>query len=116
MSDEMSSYERAAQNLGKSYGTNAAEWAIEPDRMSRQQMADLLKGIDDGDPLVMDQFREPNLSGENQGEPTPQNLAEDLGLGDGQEDELDKACEAWEEAASTSFWAKIETTLNYHLG
>lgn len=112
MSDERSVAEIQAERLGKQCGTNAAEWAIDPSRMSREQMLAVLKGIEDDDPAVTDQFREPNLSGENQGEPTPQSILEDVGAGDDTDSEL--IVEAWEGAARDAFWTKIQETLAFH--
>lgn len=112
MSDERSVAETQAERLGRQYGANAAEWAIDTILMSREQMLAVMKGIDDGDPAVLDQFREPNLSGEHQGEPTPQSILEDVEAGDDTDSEM--IVEAWEEAARDAFWAKVQETIAFH--
>lgn len=113
MSDEMTMDEVLAEAAGRQYGKNAAAWAIEPERMSVQTMRVMLKDIQDGDPITLDHFKEPNLSGENQDDPTPLTLAVEIGL-DPNTDDLSLACEAWEEAAREAFWNEIERILIYH--
>lgn len=114
MSDEVTLAEELAARQGARDGKAMAEWAIEPDRLSPEAMRRILNGIEEGDPRVLEAFREPDLSGEYTGEPTPQSLAEELGL-DPENDDLSLAAEAWEEAARDAFWGEIQRILNYHL-
>lgn len=109
MSDELTMAEVLAAQAGTIYGKNAAAWAVEPDRTSHEQMLRALKGIEDGDPKVIDAFREPNLSGEFQDAPTPASVAAEAGLAP--EEDGSAACEAWEEAAQSAFWGEIERIL-----
>lgn len=112
MSDTVTMAEVLAAKAGTEYGKNAAAWAIEPDRTSREQMLRALKGIEDGDPHILDAFAEPTLSGEDQDAPTPASVAAEAGL---EPDEDSTAvCEAWEEAASSAFWGEVERILRFH--
>lgn len=116
MSDEYSAAEATAKKMGEEYGRNAAEWAIEPDRMSREQMLAVLRGIEDGDPAILNQFKEPDLSGEITGNQTVSGLTDALGIDPEDDSQPDVAliCEAWEEGAHDAFWSKIQETLLYH--
>ena len=104
---------RNAKREGKRAGINAAGWAFMPgrDRDSIGTARRILAGIEDGDPAILDAFRTPDLSGEFSGDPTPRSLAEDCGL---DEDDprsewlQDKIANAWEDAASSSFWTSLE--------
>lgn len=112
MSDGVTMAEVLAAQAGTTYGKNAAAWAIEPERSTREQMQRALKGIEDGDPHILDAFAEPNLSGEQQDAPTPASVAAEAGLEP--EDDNTAACEAWEEAARSAFWGEVERILKYH--
>ena len=105
---------RAAKRDGKSAGIGAAGWALDFGRMTQRQEREtaerVLRGIEEGDPAVLDSFRVPNLSGEFADDPTPRSLAEDYGLSDDDpraEWLVDEICTAWEDAASESFWQKL---------
>lgn len=117
MSDERSTFEILAERKGREAGEAAASWAIEPDRMTRGQMLATLRGIQAGDPAVLDNFCEPSLSGELRGDPTPASLAEELGVDPENESHPDVGmlCEAWEEGMREAFWSAIEKTLMFHL-
>jgi hypothetical protein len=108
---ESISMEDEAASIGKQYGRNAGAWAIEPGRLSREQMLQMLQGIRDVDPLVMNAFREPDLSGEFRDAPSPVSLAQELGIDPEQDELLSAACQAWEEAAHEAYWAEIERIL-----
>lgn len=105
-----------AVSLGKEQGTNAAEWAIDPARLSKEQMKAILKGIRECDLAVMDQFREPSLSGEFAEDMTLIKLCLELGISPTEGDDEYQAhlAEVWEGAAQASFWAKIEQILTQH--
>jgi len=106
-----------ATRLGREQGSNAAEWAMAPDRMTKGQMLRTLRGIEAGDPQIMDNFREPSLSGEWVDNMTPSKLMAEIGLeGDnGQAVDTDEICEVWEEAARDAFWNKIQEILKLHI-
>lgn len=104
---------REAKKDGADAGRAAASWIFDGNS-SEESYRRILKGIEDGDPEIMDQFRVPNLSGEWADDPTPQSLAEDYGI-EGRDDVLDEICSAWEDAASTAFYAEIERIARQHL-
>lgn len=103
-----------AERIGRRVGRNAAEWAIEPDRMSKVQMRRILDAMECDDRRILDQFREPDLSGEFQGGYTPATLAEELGIDPEDGTSVETACECWGQAARDAYWAKIHETLLIH--
>lgn len=113
VSDQVSMAEQLAAKAGTAYGKDAASWALEPHRLTVPEMKRLLKGIQDGDPAIMDGFREPSLNGEFQDAPTSNRVATEAGLNPDTED-IDKAVEAWEEAATSAFWGELERVLALH--
>lgn len=96
---------REAKRLGRDAGEAAASWCIDGNTTDETK-AKILKGYEDGDPEVMDMFRLPDLSGEWADGPTPRSLAEDIGIEEDDE-RLDDACSAWEEAVSDGFWNEL---------
>jgi len=107
--------ESKAERMGRRAGTEAAQWAIEPDRMTKGQMVRVIRGIEAVDPEVIDNFSPPNLSGAGM---TPATLCMEMDIdphtGDGElQTEL---CDAWEESAREAFWLEIERILRFHLG
>jgi hypothetical protein len=105
-----------ARALGRAYGKAKASWAIEPERLSKVQMQAILDGIEDVDPLIMNQFKEPDLSGEYSDSPTPERLVNELEFDEdsGQAGDIEAICEAWKEAARDTFWSEIQKTLLHH--
>lgn len=105
---------REAKRDGRDAGKNAASWAWEPGRMMQRQEREsaerILRGIEDGDPAILDAYRLPNLSGEYAGDPTPSSLMEDYGVADDdpRREWLEDAVRtAWEDAASSAFWSSL---------
>lgn len=96
---------REARRLGREAGENAASWCIDGNTTDETK-ARIIRGYDDGDPEIMDMFRLPDLSGEYADGPTPRSLAEDIGIEEDDE-RMDGACTAWEEAVSKSFWREL---------
>jgi hypothetical protein len=94
-----------ATKLGHDAGIAAASWVF-GDRTTPRTYAWYAQGIADGDPEVMDSLREPSLSGEFSDDYSERDLAYDLGFSDG--DDIDDEAEAWNAAASESFWAEVE--------
>ena len=92
-----------ARKLGKAVGEAMATWV---DFDSPMQAQRVLQMIDDGDPAIYDSLRGPNLSGEYAGDPTPFALAEELGI-ESDDERLDDAATAWEDAAMTAFWDAV---------
>ena len=99
---------------GKSVGEAMASWVFDGNT-DQDTYARMLKGIQEGDPDILDNLRTPNLSGEWADEPTPASLAYDLGI-DPDDDRLDHLCQMWEDAAHLAFWGEIERVCKYHIG
>jgi hypothetical protein len=97
-----------AEALGADAGRAAASWVFDGNT-DRATYARVLAGIEDGDPEVMDAYREPDLSGEFSGAGCEAGLAVDLGI-EPYSELSDDACRAWDEAARAAFWAEIEKT------
>jgi hypothetical protein len=113
MNDDRSTQEVLAEKWGRETGANAAEWAIAPDRLSKEQMLGLIAGIEDGDPQVMDLYHVPDLNGDQPDDTTQETLCDALGL-DGESDMLEVCAEAWEAGATAAFWEKLGDILRYH--
>ena len=99
---------------GKSVGEAMASWVFDGNT-TQETYAKVLRGIQGGDPVVLDNLTTPNLSGEWADEPTPNSLASDLCI-QTDDDRLDDLCTLWEDAACQTFWDEIERTCRYHLG
>lgn len=114
--------ERAAE-FGRRHGTNAGNAVFDGNTSRRTYMA-TLKGIEDGDPQVMDAYNPPNLSGEFGDDFSEADLLEALGLADlvipasevdAHEELVSECCQAYDDAASEAFWAEIERVCRYQL-
>jgi hypothetical protein len=108
-----------AEKLGKAHGINAAEWAIQDSwggRVSSPQdykaAKAFLDGAEAGDPAIMDGFNPPNLSGEWADSMTPAKLIEEVTEGEISLEPEDESaiCDAYEQAASDSYWQELETS------
>jgi hypothetical protein len=106
---------RACQ-LGTEAGKSAASFVFDGNT-TREHYARVLAGIDDGDPEVMDAYREPSLSGEFGDDYTIRELADDLGIDAGgiKAGALDEASAEWNQAASAGFWDEVERTARVQL-
>lgn len=99
-----------AERIGTDHGKAAASWVFDGNTTAETYRW-YLRGIEEGDPEVLDSLREPNLSGEFAGDYTPRDLAGDLGIDDTGADSADVLSEfedAYLGAASSSFWHEIE--------
>lgn len=117
MTNETRSFEELEQDvrqMGQDAGEGAASWLFDGNT-SRETYVKVLKGIEDGDPEVMDMLPNPNLSGEWAGDPTPKSILEELGT-----DEDDPAADdlllAWEEAASQAVVDEATRVAKLQLG
>lgn len=92
---------RAAE-LGRECGAAAAAWC----EFSEWRAEDLDLLLNDVDPMIMDRFNGPNLSGEWADDPTPGSLADDIGV---RRDSriMDEACTTWEDNAADVFWCAV---------
>jgi hypothetical protein len=64
----------AAERLGRAHGGNAAQWYWDRTSPELDDFRKVLKGIEDGDPAILDTFTQPSLSGEYADGMTPQAL------------------------------------------
>ena len=103
-----------ATELGADAGRAAASWVFDGNT-SDATYREVLRGLEDIDPMILDQFNVPNLSGEYADDPTPASLAEDLDLDpEADEDLLEEACQVWEDLASAAFWEEVERVARLH--
>jgi hypothetical protein len=109
----MTSYDETmarADALGRDAGVAAASWIFDGST-DRAAYARVLAGITDGDPMVLDAYRVPDLSGEFADGYTPRDLAIELDLDPDDADDADAigtVCDAWEAGASEGFWHEVE--------
>ena len=102
---------RAAE-LGRDAGKAAATWVFDgntPDEAYRR----VLRGIDDGDPAVLDAIEPPAIgpaAGYDQDD-----LARDLGIEPGDRG-LPRAASAYADAFTSAFWQETERAARDHLG
>lgn len=97
-----------ATELGRASGTERAAWVIDGNTDDATK-AWINKGIADGDPVVMDAYSPPNLSGEYADE-TELDLARALGLPHpwSPGPAWDAVTDAYELGASEGFWQELE--------
>lgn len=90
---------REAKKLGRERGEAAASWVFDGNT-NRATYELALKGIEDGDPEILDLISPPNwLSGEYAGESISELLGDDV---------TDAQMTAYEEAADMAFWRMVE--------
>jgi hypothetical protein len=96
-----------ATALGEQAGKDAATWVFDGNT-TEHTYATVLKGITEGDPLILDGIKgEPHL-GAAYG---AADLAADLGV-----PKLDtETVDAWETAARQAFWDEVERAARYQL-
>lgn len=96
-----------ARRLGRSAGTDAASWIFDGNT-TRMTYAHMLRGIIDGDPMVMDSVREPSLSGEYSDDYSERDLLQDLDMEDATPEEQDELAAEYIGTARDSFWCEVE--------
>lgn len=106
----------AARNIGDTRGNDAASWVFDGNT-DDACYAWMLKGIDEGDPAILDSVREPSFSGEYSGDYSERDLCEEIGIsydlsttGD-----VDEIADAYLDQARTVFWSAIEIAARKHL-
>jgi len=99
-----------AANLGREAAKAAASWMFDGNTPEDAYRA-VLRGIDDGDPAILDAHPAPSLS--PSGGYTEADLARDLGLDDNQLPP--GAVTAYLDAAAESFWHETERIAREHL-
>lgn len=100
-----------AANLGRDAGKAAASWMFDGNTPEDAYRA-VLRGIDDGDPAILDAHPAPGLSAD--GGYTEAGLACDLGL-DGEDQLPPNTVTAYLDAAAETFWHEIERLACEHL-
>jgi len=95
MQDQDTTLVQRAREAGRAHGKAAASWYFDGNT-PQETYALVLKGIEEGDPAVLETFPSDPLSGEWADDPTPQTVWADLGM-TGDEDEADDVIEAYEE-------------------
>ena len=109
----------AADKLGSEHGKNAGTWVTDGNT-SVETYRNLLKGIEDGDPLVIDALPGDPLSGEYADGLTPTSLLGELGvLGIQEGDEsaalTDDLCQAYEDAWQLAMQDEVVRACRYQL-
>jgi hypothetical protein len=102
-----------ARALGEERGRAAASWYFDgntPDAAYAQVLA----GIEEGDPAILDTFPADPLSGEWADDPTPKTLLEGLGL-DLEDERADDLCGAYEDGFYSASAHEIERVARYHV-
>jgi hypothetical protein len=96
-----------AYGIGEENGAMAAEWCID-DSVPYATAAKIWQGLADGDPLVMDAYKVPDLGGEYAGDYSEADLADDLGIDPTDGEAMTEAAEAYLQGTGAGFWAKLE--------
>jgi len=105
-----------ATGLGQRHGRGSAEWYFDRSEPSRDDYLRVLKGIEDGDPAILDTFVSGSLSGEWADDMTPRSLFDELDMTDSQIITLgDEVCEAFEQGFNSAYQDKVVETCQYHL-
>ena len=95
------------EEQGREAGKDAGSWVIDGNTSAETARA-ILKGIEDGDPDVMDIQPSP-LSGEWAGESVYELIPELREMEErGEHDAIDEACTAYEQGFGEGFWAEVE--------
>ncbi len=106
-----------AEMLGTKHGRNAGEWAAQDTFGGRftgdaeSAAREFLRLAEDGDPILWDRYKAPDLSGEWADSMTPDLLVEhcfDTEFPTDWEDSADAVCNAYLDAASNGFWGRLE--------
>jgi hypothetical protein len=116
MGNEIS--EKAA-SIGAEHGYNAATWVFDGNT-TRETYAAVLKGIEEGDPMVLDNCEAPSLAFTPHAEDgyTESDLAYDLGVDisdPSSAPEFDAAGDAYRQASSQAFWDEVERAARYQV-
>jgi len=112
--DEIERLHVRAELIGREHGTAAAEWYIgeilyRSSGDTRLAFQNLQRGLDDGDPDVLDDLPYPDLSGEMADGYTPARLAEDLDIdADDYPEDMDDLCLSYEEGFNLACQAEVE--------
>ena len=108
-----------ARKAGEEHGRAAGSWYFDGNT-SNETYAAVLRGIEDGDPAVLDTFPSSPLSGECADSMTPTKLCEELGLDAHAEatfnpEGFDELCSAYEGGFSQASQDEIVRVARYHV-
>jgi beta-glucanase (GH16 family) len=92
------------EEAGRDHGKSAASWYFDGNTAD-ETYTRVLRGLEDGDPEILDTFPSSPLSGEWADGPTPQTLQHDFELND---DDVDEACDLYEAAFYQASQDEIE--------
>ena len=105
-----------AEEIGREHGHGAGTWVIDGNT-SAETCRWYLKGIKEGDPLVLDSLNAPDLPHEHYEKYDERDLADDIDLDfDHPDQSLEDAAEAYRLAAGTAFWDEVERSARAGLG
>jgi hypothetical protein len=107
-----------ARKMGAEHGQNAASWYFDGNTTDETYRR-VLKGIEEGDPEILDTFPSSPLSGEWADDPTPTTLFRDLGLDAHAEatfnpEAFDEVCSAYEDGFYEAVSHEIERVARPH--
>ncbi len=116
---ETTTLEQEARKMGEEHGLNAASWYFNGNT-STETYAAVLRGMDDGDPEIMDSLPSSPLSGEWADSPTPQTVLSELAGTSAWDSVLpDWQAEVLLDEYETGFYeasqAEIERVARYHV-
>src|SRR5262245_57351269 len=101
---------KKAEQDGRGAGANSAMWYYDRSEPTRENLLKVLKGMDDGDPEILDTFVSGSLSGEWADDMTPKRLYEELDMNDKQiEVASEEVCDAWEAAFNSAYADQVRT-------
>lgn len=103
-----------AAEIGREHGRNAASWVFDGNT-PQETYRFVLAGVENIDPLVMDAYREPSLSGEFADDYSERDLMSELDAEALAAEHQDELCAEYNAAASEAFWHEIERIARYHL-
>lgn len=102
-----------ATEAGEAHGRAAASWYFDGNT-DTDTYAAVLRGIEEGDPMVLDTFPVAPLSGEWAGDPTPASVLADLGVSE-YDDDADDYLRAYEDGFYDASCAEIERAARFQL-
>ncbi len=114
--------EDKARGIGAQHGANAASWVFDGNTPEATYHA-IVRVIDEGDPMLYDSYRAPSLSGEFSDDYSERDLVDDMtsdacraqGHDASDHDDWDDIANAYNDAASESFWQEVESIARRHL-
>jgi hypothetical protein len=111
LADEISMADclESARKLGEANGKGAASWTIDGN-VTESTVRAIVKMVDDGDPALYDQFREPSFSGEYADDYSERSLCDDIGIDydSSATEDIDRLADAYLDSVREAFWQEVE--------